>query len=261
MARRAKSASAVVDPRTKAIVRAHLDIHQLAGIAGEIVNSWRLWRARPRPDAVGILIDALIKFDGVVNSNSLTPDEWRRGGSVDYRGSRVVGVALCGLVEVYFEIVEQLGLTAIVGGDSIIEGTLDANQLAEVESLVDSLARLAEILRSQPTGSDVSPVEMQAVEPVGRLDPYTSLKKFSDSLRGKEQKFLQMAIRSMEMEPTIGLRFASLSEFFDDPDFDAEKFGKNKIAILNEKLKRHRMNYRLTQKASAAILREIPAKA
>jgi hypothetical protein len=261
MARRAKSASAIAEPRTKATVRAHLDIHQLAGITGEIVNSYRLWRARPRPDAVGLILDAIVSFEAIVNPQGLTFDGWRAGGSVDYRGSRVVGVAVCSVVEVYFEILERLGLTGVIGGDSIIEGTLDAERLRGVEASIDSLARLAEILRTAAVSGDVSPVEIPSEELIGQCDKYTDLEHFAKAeLRGQEREFLLLMVESMRQEPNVGLRFATIAQRYRHPDFDCVSYCKNKLHKLKVKINQSGLQYKLRQHANAAVIEFFSSK-
>ncbi len=257
MARRAKSASAIADQRTAAApARAQqIEVLQLAGITEEIVTSWRLWRARFRRDAVEILLDSLITFEGVVNSNSLTLDAWRRGGLLNYRGSRVVGVAVCSVVEVYFEILEKLQLTAIVGGDSIVEGAIDAERLRGVEASIDSLSRLAEIVRVAPAVSDEPPGEMQSVEPVVSSDQYADLQQFAEvELRGQEREFLLMVIEAMRQEPNVGLRFATLAQRYRHPNFDCVEYSKNKLGKLRSKINQSGLKYRLRQQDNAAIV-------
>jgi hypothetical protein len=223
--------------------------------AGEIVTAWRIWRARPRADAVEILLDSLIEFERAINPERLRFEEWQAGGSVNYGGSRAAGVALCGLVEVYVEIIQRTQLTDIIGGDGIVEGTIDAEQLRAVENAVDSLARLVEILRAEPAVSEVAPAEIPSKELIGQCDLYADLQQFAETeLRGQEREFLLMAIEAMRQEPEVGLTFSTLSLKYRHQDFDCVSYSKNKLQKLKAKLQSSTLPYKLSQRSNAAII-------
>jgi hypothetical protein len=261
MARRAPRASAVADHRPEAApLRAPINVPHLVHYAGEIVTSWRLWRARPRPDAVGLIVDAIVSFEASINPNGLTFEQWQAGCTVFFDGPRAHGVAVCGLGETFFEIVQQLGLTAIVGGQAIVQGTLREEQLREVEGAVDSLSLLVEILRAGTTAvsGGVSPADSHTAESVVQCDPYTSLQRFAETeLRGQEREFLLMVIESMRQEPEIGLRFSTLSLRYRHPDFDCISYCKNKLQKLKVKIRSANLPYQLTQRENAAIIENV----
>ncbi len=72
----------------------------------------------------------------VINSNGLTLDEWRRGGLLNYRGSRVVGRGGLRLMKSTSRSSNGSDSRKSSAEIQSLRATLDGNRLAEVEELL-----------------------------------------------------------------------------------------------------------------------------